>query len=75
MSAEFSALSIRATYTNRAMGQSIDLEFAPRDGESFEAHLQRVCTAVRDGLGIEPAPPDDPIEWALLLHRAREGAK
>lgn len=58
---------IRATYTNRALGQSVDLEFPLCPGESFEDGFQRVCTAVRDGLGIKPAAAVDPREWARIV--------
>lgn len=61
--------SIHGTYENRELGMCVDLEFPIRPGESFEDGLQRICTAVRDGLGIKPAPAVDPLEWARIQKR------
>ena len=56
------------TYTTPAATCRLEIPRLP--GETFEAWLTRTMPAIRDGLGIPPAPPMDPFEWAALLRRA-----
>lgn len=58
---------LKGTYESRELGMCVDLEFPFRPGESFEDGLQRICTAVRDGLRIPPAPPTDPRAFARAM--------
>ena len=50
------------------------LEIPRLPGETFEAWLTRTMPLIRDGLGIKPAPPMDPFEWAALVRRASSAA-
>ena len=46
-----------------------------KPGEDFAAALERVAAAVRDALGIPPAPPTDERAWRVIVARVKAGAK
>ncbi len=59
---------IKATYTNRALGQTCDLEIPLLPGESWEDGLHRIAPVIRDAMGFKPVTTD-PVRWAEILKK------
>ena len=61
---------IRATYTNRSLGQTCTLEIPLQPGESWEDGLHRIAPKIRDAMGFKPVTTD-PVEWQRILKRSK----